>query len=92
LSLAFQLPLSDLAMRLAVCEAFVGHDSGITHLAAALGLPVLALWGDTNQAVWRPRGDQARILPAPTGLANLEVAQVLHALGTLPPRIRLSSP
>ena len=34
----------------------VGNDSGITHLAAALGAPVIALYGPTDPAVWGPRG------------------------------------
>ena len=33
------------------CAAFLGHDSGIAHLAAALGLPGAVLWGDTAPAV-----------------------------------------
>jgi ADP-heptose:LPS heptosyltransferase len=35
---------------------YVGNDSGITHLAAAVGTPVLALFGPTDPTVWAPRG------------------------------------
>src|SRR5437762_4599356 len=41
LQLAQGLPLSELARRLRPCAGFIGHDSGITHLAAAVGLSVL---------------------------------------------------
>jgi heptosyltransferase-3 len=60
--IARDLPLVELARLLAGCAAFVGHDSGISHLAAALGRPVLALWKESSEAVWRPRGEQVRIL------------------------------
>jgi len=77
---ARNLSLVELGRRLAACEAFVGHDSGITHLAAALGLPALALWGETDPAVWRPRGEHARILRWPEGLERLPVEPVRQAL------------
>ena len=44
---AQSLPLAELAHRLAGCRAFIGHDSGISHLAAAVGLPGVVLWGET---------------------------------------------
>ncbi len=76
LTAARSLPLTELALRLAGCEVFAGHDSGVTHLAAALGLRGLALWGDTDPAVWRPRGEKMRRLHAPEGLAALTVDRV----------------
>ena len=51
---AQSLPLADLARLLATCQAFIGHDSGISHLAAAVGLPGVVLWADTVEEVWRP--------------------------------------
>lgn len=48
------LPLSELAARLGTCTAFLGHDSGISHLAAACGVPSLLLFGPTDPAVWAP--------------------------------------
>ena len=72
-------PLPDLGRALIGCRAFIGHDSGISHLAAALGLPCLVLWGRTAEAVWRPSGEQVRVLRHPPGLAHLEVREVLAA-------------
>lgn len=77
------LPLGELARRLAGCAGFVGHDSGITHLAAALGLPCLALWGETRAAVWRPQGEGTTLLSDPRGLAALGVERVRGALGPM---------
>ena len=53
--------LYDLACWLASARLYVGNDSGITHLAAAAGAPVLALFGPTDPAVWGPRGPHVRI-------------------------------
>jgi len=80
LRLARNLPLADLARRLADCTAFVGHDSGISHLASALGLPGIVLWGESVEAVWRPRGERCVLLRDPRGLAELPVWRVLEAL------------
>jgi heptosyltransferase-2 len=80
LEIAQSLPLVQLAQRLARCRAYVGHDSGITHLAAALGLPGLALWGETDDAIWRPRSETLAVLRHPGGLAGLPVEQVLTRL------------
>jgi len=80
LSAALHQPLTELAPRLAVCDGFIGHDSGITHLAAAAGLRGLALWGETNPAIWRPRSERFELLRDERGLAQLEVARVFTAL------------
>lgn len=44
------------------CRAMIGNDSGMTHLAAAAGTRVIALFGPTDPAVWGPRGKDVRIL------------------------------
>jgi hypothetical protein len=53
--------LYELACWLAEASLYVGNDSGITHLAAAVGTPVLAIFGPTDPAVWAPRGPQVRV-------------------------------
>lgn len=77
------LPLVELGRALQPSAAFVGHDSGISHLAAALGLPTLVLWGDTNQDVWRPPGQQVVILRPSQGLERLEISPVFNQLVAL---------
>lgn len=76
-------PLPELARWLASCLAYVGHDSGISHLAAAVGVPSLILWGDSVEAVWRPRGRDLAILRDAGGLADLSVAVVINHLEQL---------
>lgn len=73
---AFDLPLPDLARRLAACRAYVGHDTGVTHLAAAVGTPCLALFGPSDPALWAPPGPHVRVLRAGADLATLGVVEV----------------
>lgn len=53
--------LYELACWLAQASLYIGNDSGITHLAAAVGTPVLAVFGPTDPAVWAPRGPYVRV-------------------------------
>jgi heptosyltransferase-2 len=78
--LAQNLPLAELAAVLARSRCFIGHDSGISHLAAAVGLPGVVLWGDTSEAVWRPPSEKVVVLKHPAGLARLPVGDVLAQL------------
>jgi hypothetical protein len=48
--------LVDLAGRLATARLYIGNDCGITHIAAALGVPTIAIFGPTDPTVWAPRG------------------------------------
>ena len=50
-----------LACWLSQVSLYIGNDSGITHLAAAAGAPVLALFGPTDPEIWAPRGDNVRV-------------------------------
>ena len=72
------LPLPTLAALLGGCAAYYGHDTGISHLAAATGVPSTLLFGPTDPAVWAPQGAQVRVLAAPEGeLARIEVGAVV---------------
>lgn len=82
-SVAKSLPLAELAVRLRSCVAFVGHDSGITHLASALGVPTLALWADSVEEVWRPQGERLTIVREVAGIASVSVERVLRELELL---------
>ena len=65
-----QVPLTELASRLASCVAFIGHDSGISHLAAACGLPCLLFFGPTDPTIWAPRGSEVKVLAELSGDLN----------------------
>ena len=44
---------------------YIGHDSGISHLAAGVGTPSIVLFGPTNSAFWAPRGDHVTVIQGP---------------------------
>jgi ADP-heptose:LPS heptosyltransferase len=54
--------LPRLAAVLAASRLYIGNDSGVTHLAAALGVPTIAIFGPTAPEVWGPRGRQVRVI------------------------------
>lgn len=60
------LSLARVAAVLESCSLYLGGDSGLTHLAAAVGAPaVLALFGPTDPRIWAPPGNQVKILTSP---------------------------
>lgn len=76
--------LDDVACFLSACAGYVGNDSGITHLAAALGRPTLALFGPSQAEHWAPRGSHVTVQRAPGGdLGMLTVDAVWSALSPL---------
>jgi ADP-heptose:LPS heptosyltransferase len=59
---AKNLPLRLLSGVLMHCFLYAGNDSGITHLAAAVGIPTVALFRSTDPHVWGPRGENVKII------------------------------
>jgi lipopolysaccharide heptosyltransferase III len=59
---AVRIPdLLDLARFLARAALYIGNDSGVTHLAAAVGTPALAIFLASEPRVWAPRGEHVRV-------------------------------
>jgi heptosyltransferase-2 len=83
LRVAQSLPLADLARRLQESFAYIGHDSGISHLAAALDLPAILIWSHAPAEVWKPPGEKIITLHHPSGIQHLPVARVLTELARL---------
>ena len=79
------LDLPTVAALAHLAAAFVGNDSGASHLAAAAGCPGIVLFGPSDPARWRPLGDVTVLERKP--LEALHVAEVLNIL-----RARLVSP
>lgn len=70
--------LETLAGILSHVSLYLGNDSGITHLAAALGMRIIALYGPTDPALWGARGREVVHVQAPRRNLNLlEVDAVL---------------
>lgn len=62
-------------------SVFIGHDSGISHIAAAAGAQCILLFGPTDPAVWTPANENVRVLRAPDGnLDSLSVGDVIAVL------------
>ena len=57
-----QFPLPFLAAIIKRSNLFVGNDSGITHMAAAIGTPTITIFGPTDPRIWGPRGERVKIL------------------------------
>ncbi len=79
-----------LAGCLSQADLFIGNDAGPGHVAAAVGIPTLTLFGPTRPEIWRPRGPQAHIIRAQAGeLTRLGVDSVVQAAAYI---LRKSSP
>jgi heptosyltransferase-3 len=73
-----------LAQQLAASRACIANDSGPAHLAAALGVPTVAVFGPTDPTVWAPRGGHVRVVGGPTsGPPDAPVGAVLAAVADL---------
>ena len=70
--------LLDLLGELSTADAFVGNDSGPTHLAGILGVPTVALFGPTDPARWHPLGPSVGTRRREP-LADLTAAEVADA-------------
>ncbi len=79
---AHNWPLPVLGAALAQCRQFIGHDSGISHLAAAAGAPCVLLFGPTDPSIWAPPG--TRVIKIGDSLATIRVEDVLTALAASP--------
>lgn len=89
-------PLDRLAALLARCLGYLGADSGVTHLAAAVGTPVVALFGPTDPALWAPRGPHVAVVRQPRACprepgALLAACPACDCLATLAPRAVLAA-
>jgi heptosyltransferase-2 len=64
---------------IAISKGYIGNDSGITHLASALGVPTIALFGPTDTDIWGPRGRNVTIIKSPDGkMSSISVNTVLE--------------
>ncbi|HZR06220.1 MAG TPA: glycosyltransferase family 9 protein [Candidatus Udaeobacter sp.] len=73
---AKNLPLPHLAALLED-TVFVGHDSGISHLAAAAGANCILLFGPTDPDIWAPRNKNVQVLRAKSGnVSDLKIESV----------------
>ena len=65
--------LYELACWISTARVYIGNDSGIAHLAAAVGTPVIAIFLASDPRVWAPRGERVTVLERP-GVAEVVAA------------------
>jgi ADP-heptose:LPS heptosyltransferase len=68
--------LAELAARLAGCHAYLGNDSGVSHLAGLCGSRSVVLFGPTSPVVWRPLGPRVSVAPFEVPIGS--VVSLLH--------------
>jgi len=78
-----RLPLTQLLGRLAQCRLFIGHDSGVSHLAAAAGTPGLLLFGPTDPGMWAPPYPQIRVVQSGPTMAAIKDSTVRAAVAAM---------
>ncbi len=74
--------LLELADLLKTAALFIGNDSGPGHLAAALGVPAISLFGPTDPQLWRPIGPRTVVLRHgnPPSLAAITTESVIESV------------
>jgi len=92
------ISLVEAAALIAQCALYVGNDSGLTHVAGALGVPTVAVFGPTDPAVWGPlgrcvaivgpRGTSAWPSPSDVFAAIERLARIIHEFFVNNPGLR----
>lgn len=76
-------PLGEVKNLMAGAQLFIGNDSGPAHIAAAFGVPVVAIFGASNPVTWAPWRTEARVLTSPAGIEGVEAAEAVAAVDSL---------
>ena len=80
------LDLRELIALIAGAKFFVGNDTGPSHLAAAMNIPAVVIFGSTNSTHWRPWQADHRVVQNegnPKGIASVTIEQVGEACESL---------
>ncbi len=76
--------LKELVAFFSLCDAMVCNDTGVMHLAAAAGVPLVAIFGPTDPNEWKPLGDEFIAIRGKRDKTDaVRVQQVMAALGKL---------
>jgi len=80
---AHQLPLETLIRELSSCRLFIGHDSGISHLAAACSVLSLLFFGPTDPIIWAPPAPHVHWLKSSSAVSSIPLASAQTAINSL---------
>ena len=85
--------LAELIAALSACYFVICPDGGAMHLVAALGKPIVCLFGDSDPSRWRPWGVPYRLLqPASRDVRDISIDEVSQAFAALLAEIRINLP
>jgi heptosyltransferase III len=79
LTTLIDMPLIEVAQHLLQCRCYIGNDSGVTHLAAMLGVPTVVLFGPSDPSTWHPIGPAVTLIQE-SQLQSLPVETVLNSI------------
>ena len=76
----YEEDVGEAASLVAGADVYLGNDAGMTHVAAALGVTTLAVFGPTDPHVWRPLGPRVSVIACGTRFEHLDAPELLRAL------------
>ena len=71
-------PLDEIKSLLSGATLFLGNDSGPAHMAAAFGLPMVVIFGDSDPAIWHPWRTESVVVQSAAGIQSVTERQVLE--------------
>jgi heptosyltransferase-3 len=75
--------LEEVKSVIAGAQLFIGNDSGPAHVAAAFGVPVVALFGPSDPVNWAPWRTESQVLTNPDAIARIRVSEAVAAAEAL---------
>ena len=78
-----EAPLEEIKSLLAGAALFIGNDSGPAHMAAAFGLPVVVLFGNSDSDIWRPWRTESVVLRSAHGIHSIDPSEAIQAVEKL---------
>lgn len=75
--------LKDTLSLMCGASLFLGNDSGPAHIAAAFGIPLVVLFGESDPVIWAPWRAQAQTLVARGPMDRIQTVEVLRAIEML---------
>ena len=76
-------PLTQVKSLMSGAQLFIGNDSGPAHMAAAFGVPVVAVFGASDPVTWAPWRTESQVLTSPAGIGGISVEQAIAAVEAL---------
>ena len=76
-------PLREVMSLIASATLFIGNDSGPAHMAAAFGVPMAVVFGNSDRLIWGPWKANAEVLMSPDGISAIPPEEMIEAIEKL---------